>query len=41
MSLKDRSLYRAMIKRGLSMLISHELWKEELSGPTQTKVLRG
>lgn len=41
MSLKGRSLYRAMIKRGFSMLMSHELWKEELSGPTQTKVLRG
>lgn len=41
MSLKGRSLYRAMIKRGFSMLMSHVLWKEELSGPTQTKVLRG
>lgn len=28
MSLKGRSLYRAMIKRGFSMLMSQVLWKE-------------
>lgn len=41
MSLKGLSLYRAMIKRGFSMLMSQVLWKEELSGQTQTKGLRG